>query len=398
MQASALRVALFTGNYNYVRDGPAQAMNRLVGYLLEQGATVRIYAPTTKEPAVEAIGDLVSVPSVPMGLGRAEYRVALGLSARVRRDIEAFGPNIMHIATPDVMGHRALSYAARNKIPSVASLHTRFETYPRYYGLGFLEPLFERILARFYNRADQVLVPANSMVALLRGWGVDTPISLWSRGVDEDNFSPERRSMAWRRENGIADSDFVLGFLGRLVKEKGLDIYCEVVRALAKIDPSFKALIVGDGPARAWLEKQLPDGRFVGFKSGPQLGEAIASMDVFLNPSVTETFGNVTLEAFSAGVPVVAALAPGAQDLIENGMEGVLIGPNNIGGYVEALQQLKSSSELREHMQRSAQQKAKAFKWDEVNRTVMDNYLELHSFYYRARNFGRLTDLRLEQA
>ena len=379
MQPSSLRVALFTGNYNYVRDGPAQAMNRLVGYLLEQGAAVRIYSPTTKNPAVAAVGDLVSVPSVPMAWGRGEYRVALGLPAVIRRDISVFRPNIVHIATPDIMGHRALSYAARNKIPSVASLHTRFETYPRYYGLAFLEPLFERFLTRFYNRADQVLVPTNSMGALLRSWGVETPISIWSRGVDGDNFNPVRRSMAWRRENGIADDDFALGFLGRLVKEKGLKVYCEVVRVLAKEDPSFKALIVGDGPARAWLEEQLPRGRFVGFKSGIQLGEAIASMDVFLNPSVTETFGNVTLEAFSAGVPVVAALATGAQDLIENGIEGMLIAPNDIAGYVDALRRIKASPQLREQMQRNARHKAADFKWDVVNRAVMDSYLELHS-------------------
>ena len=262
MQPSALRVALFTGNYNYVRDGPTQAMNQLVGFLLEQGAAVRIYAPTTKEPALEAVGDLVSVPSVPMGLGRSEYRVALGLSRRVRRDLAAFRPNVMHIATPDFLGHSALSYASRNKIPSVASLHTRFETYPRYYGMAFLEPLFQRILARFYNRADLVFVPTKSMTTLLRTWGVDSPISIWSRGVEKDRFKPERRSLEWRRNLGIADDDFVLGFFGRLVKEKGLDVYCEVARILAKTDPSFKALIVGEGPERAWMEAQLPLGQF----------------------------------------------------------------------------------------------------------------------------------------
>ena len=379
MLPPSLRVALFTGNYNYVRDGPTQAMHRLVGFLLEQGAAVRIYAPTTKAPVLQAVGDLVSVPSVPMGWGRSEYRVALGLSRGVRRDLATFRPNVMHIATPDILGHRALSYAARNKIPSVASFHTRFETYPRYYGMAFLEPLFERILARFYNRADLVLVPAKSMTMLLRSWGVDSPISIWSRGVDEDSFNPELRSLEWRRKLGIADDDFALGFFGRLVKEKGLGVYCEVARIVTKADPSFKALIVGEGPERAWLEEQLPLGRFAGFKSGSQLGTAIASMDVFLNPSVTETFGNVTLEAFSAGVPVVAARASGAQDLIENGIDGALIAPSDIAGYVDALRQIKASSKLRKNMQQNGRQKAAGFKWDLVNRAVMDKYLALYN-------------------
>lgn len=378
MQPSSLRVALFTGNYNYVRDGATQAMNRLVGFLLEQGAAVRIYAPTTKEPAVEAVGDLVSVPSVPMGLGRGEYRVALGLPPGVRRDIETFRPNVMHIATPDILGHRALSYAARIKIPSLASLHTRFETYPRYYRLALLEPLFERVLARFYNRAGLVLVPAQSMTALLRSWGVKSPISIWSRGVDKDDFNPGRRSLEWRRSLGIAEDDFVLGFCGRLVKEKGLEVYCEVARVLAAADPTFKALIVGEGPERAWLEGQLPHGQLVGFKSGPQLGRAIASMDVLLNPSVTETFGNVTLEALSAGVPVVAAQATGAQDLVEDGMDGALIAPNDIAGYVDAIRRIRASPTLHQQMQQGAQRKAANFKWDLVNRAVMESYLGLH--------------------
>src|SRR3546814_843147 len=127
MQTSDLRLALFTGNYNYVRDGANQALNRLVGYLLDQGVAVRIYSPTITAPAFEPVGDLVGIPSFPFP-GRGEYRVGTGLPRRVRQDIAAFRPNLVHIASPDIIGHRAVAWAGRNGVPDVASVHTRFET------------------------------------------------------------------------------------------------------------------------------------------------------------------------------------------------------------------------------------------------------------------------------
>ena len=128
MDASDLRIALVTGNYNYVRDGANQALNRLVEYLLRQGAQVRAYSPTVAEPAFEPTGDLVSVPSI-AAPGRGEYRLPLSLTPRVRLDLARFAPNIVHVASPDFVSHRAVSWARRRAIPSVASVHTRFETY-----------------------------------------------------------------------------------------------------------------------------------------------------------------------------------------------------------------------------------------------------------------------------
>ena len=126
-----LRIALFSGNYNYVRDGANQALNRLVGYLLSQGAQVRVYSPTVAEPAFAPTGDLVSVPSIAFP-GRGEYRFPLGLSPRVRADLKAFAPNVVHVSSPDVAGHRAVSWARGRDLPLLASVHTRFETYFRY--------------------------------------------------------------------------------------------------------------------------------------------------------------------------------------------------------------------------------------------------------------------------
>ena len=127
MNTNDLRVALFSGNYNYVRDGANQALNRLVGYLLRQGVQVRVYSPTVANPAFPPTGDLVGVPAVPIP-GRPEYRLPIAVPARVRRDLEEFNPNVVHVSSPDIVGHRAVSWARRHKIAAVAYVHTRFDT------------------------------------------------------------------------------------------------------------------------------------------------------------------------------------------------------------------------------------------------------------------------------
>ena len=190
MQATDLRVALFSGNYNYTRDGANQALNLLVGHLLKQGAKVRVYSPTSRRPAFPPIGDLVSVPSVRMPGGREEYKMALGMPAKIRRDLEAFAPNLIHVSAPDFLSHAAIRYARANDIASVASYHTRFETYVRYYGIGFLEPILIKLQRNFYSRVDEILAPSQMIGEILREWGVKTPITRWSRGVNHARFNP----------------------------------------------------------------------------------------------------------------------------------------------------------------------------------------------------------------
>lgn len=377
MKPSELRVALFSGNYNYVRDGANQALNLLVGHLLARGVRVRVYSPTVAEPAFAPTGDLVDVPALPVPGGRGEYRLARGLPARVRADLAAFAPNLVHVSAPDILGHRAVSWARQHDIPVLASLHTRFETYLRYYHLSFAEPWLERLLTRFYNRVDRVMVPGASMARLLHEWGVVTPVGIWSRGIDHARFSPARRDLAWRRSLGIADGEAAIGFLGRLVKEKGLDIFAEVARELARREVPHKLLVIGEGPARDWFAAQTPGAVFAGFQSGDDLGRAVAAMDVFFNPSVTETFGNVTLEAMAAGVPVVAARATGAVDLIEDGVTGFLVPPRDVTAYADAIERIARDPQLRRRLGEAGHARAAGFVWEDVNQAVLDAYLEM---------------------
>jgi phosphatidylinositol alpha 1,6-mannosyltransferase len=376
MQASDLRIAMFSGNYNYVRDGANQALNRLVGYLLRQGAKVRVYAPVVDEPAFPPTGDLVGVRSLAIP-GRAEYRIPTALGGEARRDLEAFKPNLIHVASPDFAGHAAVRFARARNLPAVASVHTRFETYPRYYGLAFMEPVIEAILRRFYRRCDAIVAPSDSMAQLLREQRMSYDVGIWTRGVDREVFHPERRDPDWRRSLGIGDDEAVIGFLGRLVMEKGLDVFSDTIDCLARKGVRHRVLVVGDGPAREWFERRLPDAVFVGSQSGADLGRAVASMDMLFNPSVTETFGNVTLEAMACGLPVVAAIATGSESLVRDGVTGRLVRPGWIEGFADALALYCTDPEARRAAGSAGERAAERFGWDQVNQALVDTYLRV---------------------
>ncbi len=376
MKAQDLRVALFSGNYNYVRDGANQALNRLVGYLLRQGVQVRIYSPVVEKPDFEATGDLVGVSSVPVP-GRAEYRLALPINRNVRRDLETFKPNIVHVSSPDFLNQSAVKYAQKRNLPVVASMHTRFDTYFRYYGLAFLEPLIAVLLRRFYRRCDTVVAPSESMAQVLRElrWGYD--IGIWTRGIDRTIFNPDARDMAWRREIGIADDEVVVGFLARLVMEKGLDVFSETIERLDRAGIKHRVLIVGDGPARDWFTARLPQAVFTGFLSGKDLGRAVASMDVFFFPSVTEAFGNVTLEAMACRIPVVAAHATGSSSLVHDGETGRLVTPGAITEFAEAVGEYCLFPTLRAEHGTAGEKATARYDWDNVNQELLDTYLRV---------------------
>ncbi|MEA3080764.1 MAG: phosphatidylinositol alpha 1,6-mannosyltransferase [Sphingomonadales bacterium] len=373
MNTNDLRVALFSGNYNYVRDGANQALNRLVGYLLRQGVKVRVYSPTVEHPAFPATGDVVDVPAVAVP-GRAEYRMPISLTARVRRDLAEFNPNVVHISSPDVVGHRAVTWARRNRVAAVASVHTRFDTYLAYYHLQALEPLARGIMRRLYHRCEVVLAPAESTALILRAQRMNRDIAIWARGIDRAQFNPERRDMEWRRSIGIADHEMVIAFLGRVVMEKGLDVFADAIHAFATFGLNYRVLVIGEGPARPWFEGQLPDAIFTGQLTGDDLARAFASSDVFLNPSITEAFGNVTLEAMACALPVIAAEATGATNLVRQGITGTLVDGTEPDEFADALASYARDPQLRRRHGEAGLAVAKTMDWDTINSAVIRAY------------------------
>ncbi|WP_395334545.1 glycosyltransferase family 1 protein [Novosphingobium sp. BL-8H] len=368
------RIALFSGNYNYLRDGANQALNRLVNYLERQGCAVRVYSPTSPTPAFAPEGTLVSVPSISIP-GRGDYRLGLGLPRAIRADLIEFAPDVIHVSAPDWTGTAVQRHARKAGIPVVASLHTRFETYAAFYGAALLRPAMERHLSRFYRRSDRILVPTPGIAQEFAEAGLAARTRLWGRGVDRQQFSPRNRNMAWRRAIGIADGEVAVLHFGRLVREKGLADYADLCRRLLDEGLPVRPLVVGDGPERGWLARKLPQARFAGHLMGADLGRAVASADVFLNPSKTEAFGNVTLEAMAAGLPTVCVDVPSGRNLLEGGA-GLLYAVGDREAGLAALRRLVTDAEARHGMGAHARTASAAYDWDSASHQVLECYLD----------------------
>lgn len=371
--AHGLRIALFSGNYNCVRDGANRALNRLVAFLLAEGAEVRVYSPTSKVAAFEPAGDLVSVPSFGIP-GRTEYRIAPFLTRAAREDLDRFAPTHVHLSAPDWLGMAAQAHARSAGIPVVISYHTRFETYLEYYRLTALMGWMERRLDRFYGGADFILAPNEPVASSFRDKGWGHKVGIWGRGVDRSVFSPDRRDMSWRRLLGFGDDEAILLFFGRLVAEKGLDVFAATLAELRARGLPLRPLVVGDGPALDGFRARLGEACFTGHLDGPALGRAVASADILLNPSVTEAFGNVNLEAMAAGLAVVSADVPSASALIDHQRQGLLVPPRDPAAFAGAIEELVRDPAQRARLGRAAVERSRRFVWPEVLREVVRAY------------------------
>ena len=218
------------------------------------------------------------------------------------------------------------------------------------------------------------MAPAESTAMILRAQRMNRDITIWTRGIDRDQFNPERRDMAWRRSVGIADDEMVIAFLGRVVMEKGLDVFCDAVHAFASLGLKYRVLVIGEGPARPWFEQQLPEAIFLGEQTGNDLSRALASSDVFLNPSITEAFGNVTLESMACALPVIAAEATGATNLVRPNVTGTLVDGSEPEEFAEALAAYARDPDLRRRHGEAGLAIAEKMDWDTINSAAIRSY------------------------
>ena len=367
-----LKVALVTGSYNFIKDGVALTLNRLVAYLRREGVRVLVFTPAAPT-AFAHEGRVVAVPSAPIPL-RPEYRLALGFPGGPRRLLESFAPDIIHVATPDFMGHQALRLGRRMNRPVVASYHTRYEAYLKHYGLGFLEAETTRRMGKFYQACEEVYVPSSSMADALRAAGGGGNIHLWGRGVDTRRFDPAKRSDAWRARRGFGPDELVITFVSRLVREKRLATFAQALRLLDARGVAFRALVVGDGPDRAWLGGQLPQAVFTGFLEGEALASAYAASDLFFFPSDCETFGAVTLEAMASGVPTLCADAIGSRSLVDPGVTGFLAAADDPRAFADLIEQLAGDPRRRRAMGAAARTRSLTFSWDDAMAGLLRRY------------------------
>lgn len=368
------RVALFTGNYNHIPDGVSRTLNRVVGFLEQKQVPVLVFGPTVDNPPMQHAGELAAVPSIPIP-GRGEYRVSLGLPGKQRRQLENFAPTIVHVATPDLLGRKALKWGIKNDIPVVATYHTHFSSYLKYYRLHVLENAMWKYLRGFYSKCTEVYVPSQSMIDVLEEHDISGNLKLWERGVETHRFHPQHRSLEWRRKYGIEDDEIVICYVSRLVWEKAPDVYARVLSALTSQGYRVRALIAGDGPAKDGLKTMLPeDTVFTGHLEGDELPKAYACSDIFLFPSDTETFGNVTLEAMASGIPTVCANATGSRTLVKHGETGFLAEAGNVEAFTTVTKTLVEDPDLRLRMGHAARQAAEPYDWEEVLNRLLGYY------------------------
>lgn len=310
----------------------------------------------------------VPLPSYP------QVRVVFARAARIQAILRDFDPDVVHLASPFVLGWQALAAADALDVPTVAIYQTDVVAYTERYGVPSATALAAAHVTRLHRRATLTLAPSTASLKQLRTLGVDR-VRLWRRGVDAERFAPEHRSGAWRSR--IAPGQTIIGYVGRLAPEKqvaDLATLCSV--------PGAKLVIVGDGPERAELERAMPDAAFLGHLSGDELATAVASFDVFVHPGESETFGQTLQEALASGVPVVATGRGGPVDIVRNSVDGWLYRPGDLGDLRARVEDLVGDAAKRRAFAEAARAGMRERTWDAVCRELTAHYddaMRLHA-------------------
>ncbi|MEV8131422.1 glycosyltransferase family 1 protein [Pseudarthrobacter oxydans] len=322
-----MRIAIVAESFLPLMNGVTHSILRVLEHLENRGDDVLVIAPSTLDgeaPGRVRGAEVLRLPAVPLA-GYANVRVAMGGVYRVKRILADYAPDVVHLASPFVLGWRAAQAAHQLGIPSVAIYQTEVPSYAARYGVPFLENWAWNRVENIHLLATRTLVPSTFALNQLRGRGIPR-VQMWRRGVDTARFSPEKRDDGWRA-SVAPGGQRIIGYVGRLAVEKQV----EDLAALAGI-PNTRLVVVGDGPQRAALEEALPDAVFTGFLGGEELARAVASFDLFVHPGEFETFCQTIQEAMASGVPVVATGRGGPLDLVENSRTGWLYEPGDLSG------------------------------------------------------------------
>lgn len=365
---SRLHVAVVTETYPPEVNGVAMTLGRMVHALLARGHRVSLTRPRQRSedaPPVTArcVTTLVSGLPIP---GYAGLRFGLAAGSLLRRQWRADRPDVVQVVTEGPLGASAIAAARRLGIPVVSEFHTNFHAYSRHYGLAWLEGLVARHLRRLHNRSQMTLVPSHQLGIDLvrRGY---RGVRVVSRGVDTVLFNPSRRSAALRASWNAGADDLVVACVGRLAPEKNLPLLLRAFAAIRDHAPNARLLLVGDGPARQRLMQGHPEHVFAGMRHGEDLAAHYASADLFLFPSMTETYGNVTLEALASGLPVVAYRMAAAAELIRHGDNGMLAEPGASDGFVRAALDLVTRPGFRKRAAAAAPASVAALDWERIH-------------------------------
>ena len=363
----SLRIAFVTETYPPEVNGVALTIARIVEGLHARNHDVQLIRP--RQDASDAAETSVRFHEVLMrGLPIPRYpNLRMGLPSK-RALVQLWSlhrPDVVHIATEGALGWSALQAAVQLKLPVCSDFRTNFHVYSRHYGIGWLYKPIMAYLRKFHNRTQATMVPTEALRRDLEAGGFKN-LSVVSRGVDVQQFSRARRSQALRQQWGVAPDDLVVVYVGRIAPEKNLPMLMAAFEAISRVDARAKLVIVGSGPQQADLQQQPPQTLFVGQRKGEDLAAHYASADLFLFPSLTETFGNVTTEAMASGLAVLAFNYAAAAQLIRNGVNGRVVEIDDAAGFVQAALELAADTAGRRRMGAAASETAQALDWSSI--------------------------------
>lgn len=363
-----LRICVVSETYPPEVNGVALTVARCVEALRAREHEVRVVRPRQGDGADGALAADGHEDLLAEGLPLPGYpglRLGLPVGARLRRMWRDWRPDVVHVITEGPLGWSALHTARALHIPVVADFHTNFHSYGRHYGWGWLTSLIYRYLRRFHNDAQLTLVPTRSMRDRLAADGFRR-LDVVARGVDTRLFQPARRDPALRAAWGAGPDDLVVLHVGRLAAEKNLPLLMQAFDAIRRVRPDARLVLVGDGPARAELTGSALAPIFAGVRRDQDLARHYASADLFLFPSLTETFGNVTLEAMASGLAVVAYDYAAAAEHLRHGESGWLAPFDDAAAFIEGACWLARADEERTRLRLAAAEACRVLGWDRV--------------------------------
>ncbi|GAC1441224.1 MAG: glycosyltransferase family 1 protein [Mycobacteriales bacterium] len=350
-------------------NGVTNSVLRVCEHLEREGHSTLVVAPGPG-PTMYGSARVVRAPSLPLP-GYTDFRLARPWAA-LTGTLRDFAPDVIHLASPTVLGAQAAFAARRLKVPVIAVYQTDLAGFAARYGLAGAERSVWRWLRQVHELAARTLAPSRHAVDQLRRNGVHR-VSRWARGVDLERFSPAHRDEGLRAALGRPD-ELVVGYVGRLAPEKQLGLLAGLADA-----PGVRLVVIGDGPQRGQLERELPHARFLGFQQGAQLATTYASLDVFVHTGGHETFCQAAQEGLASGLPVVAPAAGGLLDLVDEGRTGHLFRPSDALDLRTKVLALAADPQRRLAMAQAARSSVEGRGWDVIGRQLMQHYEEVAS-------------------
>ena len=370
---NVMRICLVSETWSPEINGVAHTLAQLSREMLARGVSLQLIRPhPAAADAPRRTPGMQSELRV-MGMAMPGYRaVRIGLPAarRIQRLWQKQRPDVVYLATQGPLGWSARRVARRMGIPLVAGWHTNFDHYCGDYGVPWLAPALLRALRHFHNGCQATLVPTRQQAGELVRQGFER-LEVMGRGIEHERFSPALRCSELRRSWGVDEHRPVALHVGRLAAEKNLTLLRETLHAMRSARPDMAQVIVGDGPARRSLEKALPDVHFTGFISPEALARHYASADLFLFPSLSETWGNVVPEAMASGLAVVAYRHAAAAELIDSGIDGVTVPAGDAEAFRTAAVELCQQPARYAQIGRAARLRTQACRWPAIADTFL---------------------------